>query len=466
MTWAHRRWRGLREDATRRILDDRRDLGPELEHDLDLLVEKTNPLSWSCCIAVPRPVWDDLGGFDERFRGWGFEDMAFQSVVLGLYGAERVSVLPADEEAVGAVAQTIEDEWGEGDRIREALAPLVRPADVYHLHHPRSEERVQQGRPATTASPDYVDNGRLGRRYMVALRRDYGLHDRAGVETPMDDDERDRDIANLIRDDAHFELLARRANRPDWSDWWPTLDELVEGAKEERFGKTSEVAMVVRTGGEDETFEVRSGYLRRSLASLVERVHGPITRRVIYSDWSERFRPELDAIATEFGFYIVGGGHHGYTPAVRRLWRYLEARVSEPFVFLAEDDFVYLRDVELAPLVDALRRASRIRQIALLRGPCYPREFEEGGILGWPDADFSPAEAGTPRARIEHRLFWTMNPSLFARSIASTAWPQVRSSERAFGDLLLRDPRAVFAFAGDGEPWIEHIGEVRSTDAY
>jgi hypothetical protein len=31
----------------------------------------------SSAIAIPRSVWDQLGGFDEKFEGWGFEDSAF-----------------------------------------------------------------------------------------------------------------------------------------------------------------------------------------------------------------------------------------------------------------------------------------------------------------------------------------------------------------------------------------------------
>jgi hypothetical protein len=118
VTWAHRRWRGLSESWTKRVVDDRRDFGAEVDHDdMDILVERTNPISWSCCMVIPRAVWDDLGGFDERFRGWGFEDMALQSIVVGLYGHERID------------------------------------GDVYHLWHPRSEERIGRRQPALTATP-------------------------------------------------------------------------------------------------------------------------------------------------------------------------------------------------------------------------------------------------------------------------------------------------------------------------
>lgn len=33
--------------------------------------------SVSCVVMVPRALWDQVGGFDERFVGWGWEDTAF-----------------------------------------------------------------------------------------------------------------------------------------------------------------------------------------------------------------------------------------------------------------------------------------------------------------------------------------------------------------------------------------------------
>ena len=170
VTWAHRRWRGIREDWTTRIVADKQDyFGPECDRsDIDVLVERTNPISWSCCFVIPRAVFDDAGGFDERFRGWGWEDLAWQSLACGLYGHERID------------------------------------GDVIHLWHPRSEERIVAGEPAYTASPQYIANGRLGRRYMYALRRDHRLTDR---QEPSSAAELKRDLANLQRDDEKFARL-------------------------------------------------------------------------------------------------------------------------------------------------------------------------------------------------------------------------------------------------------------------
>jgi hypothetical protein len=424
VTWAHRRWRGLNEDSTMRIIAERRDFGSEIDNvDMDILVERTTPLSWSCCFVVPRAVFDDAGGFDERFRGWGFEDLAWQSLVCGLYGYERLE------------------------------------GDVIHLYHPRSEERIIKGEPASTASAQYIANGRLGRRYMYALRRDYGRTDRPDAS---DAAELARDLANLKRDDAKFALLQTPAERAQWEDWWPTLEELRDGAKEA--GRS--VTVIVHTGGEPETWKERSGYLRKSLASLVKQVSGPITQRVIYSDWGDQRLDDLRAIGEPFGFYVAGPSEHlGYTGSMKAMWRYLAKRAKGVYVFQAEDDFLFLKPVDLRAMILALEENPQLAQLALLRQAAYPREFENGGILGWPETEFTSA-GSNGRTHLEHRLFWTQNPSLYRRTVTATPWPSGRSSERLFGDALAKDPAVRFGLWGSGEPWLKHIGAVRAGTEY
>lgn len=425
VTWGHRRWRGFAESWTDRWVRERRDFGPELDRDeMDLYVERTNPLSWSCFIAIPRPVWDDMGGFDERFRGWGFEDMAFQSLVSGLYGVERI----------------------EGDLI--------------HLWHPRSDERIILGQSRSTASDDYVRNGLLGRRYMYALRRDHGGHDRAGSASET---ERQRDMANIVRDDRKFLAVAEQRSMPEaaWADWWPTLEELRDGAK--AAGRT--VTVVMHTGGTTDTWRERSAYLRRSLASFAEQVSGPIVQRVIYSDWGEVHRAELEAIAAAHGFYVAGEGHHGYTGSMSRMWNYLGRRAKGEWILQIEDDFTYDRPVDLEPMIDTLRANPHLRQLALLRGPYYARELEAGSVLA---SLPTPTELQNhrPYPFVEHRDHFTANPSLFHRSLTETPWPKGPSSERLFGDAVLADPDARFAYWGSGEPWITHVGATRAGGGY
>lgn len=56
------------------------------------MVEKTFVDSCSSAIAVSRPLWDAVGGFDELFSGWGWEDVAFRCAAETVSGRELVKL--------------------------------------------------------------------------------------------------------------------------------------------------------------------------------------------------------------------------------------------------------------------------------------------------------------------------------------------------------------------------------------
>lgn len=87
--------------------------------------EERHPNTFSGVLAVPRQLWDAVGGFDERFVGWGWEDIAFWSACWAMAGGfERVL------------------------------------GDIYHLAHPSAGEH-----------PHYKENMILGKRYLEAKTR-------------------------------------------------------------------------------------------------------------------------------------------------------------------------------------------------------------------------------------------------------------------------------------------------------
>jgi hypothetical protein len=472
VTWAHRRWRGLHQRETERIVMRPDPFGddPAASTDMDLLVEdtvgdnmaalgwmarmlfpvgpwepdiaeliqRTTPISWSCCVAVPRMVWDDTAGMDERFRGWGFEDGAWAALIRGLYPYRRID------------------------------------GDLYHLFHERSDERIVNGESALTAKPDYVRNALLGRRYMVAAIRDHAVGDLPGEEH-LEAARASLHVRNLKKDDKRFLALAARLRMPEsvaWRDWWPPLEELRDGAKKhndqererERIAERG-ITLVVHSGGTAENWPTRRGYLERSLASLAAHVSGPIVQKVLYSDWDSRVAFGLEQIAGRHGFYVAGGGHYGYTASMQRLWRYVASRALGPHVFLTEDDFIYGRDVDLGQFVDVLETQPHVMQVALLREPTYQSEIDRGGILGWPVESFAHQRQNGHRW-FEHRNYWTANPSLFRRSLTSVPWPDGKSSERLFAEALFRDTQAVAAHWGEGEAYVRHIGEVKAGAGY
>jgi hypothetical protein len=283
------------------------------------------------------------------------------------------------------------------------------------------------------------------------------MHDRP---VPSDAAEMERDIANLRRDDAQAALRAKRLGLPDWSDWWPTLEELRDG----RSPSGASVALVVHSGGAPETWEDRSGYLLRSLASLAEHVDWPWTQRVIFSDWGPQ--PALAAIAQEHGYELAGPEVRlGYTNSMRALWKYLR-KTDATHLFLTEDDFLIDRDVDIEAMASTLDAEPQLAQLALLRHPCYPAEMDPATILGHPRDAFTERRSDGV-AWLEHRRFFTVNPTLIPRWLLAWPWPKGLHSEAVFGRSLFRYRKDVCAaFWGSGEPWISHIGEVRAATVY
>lgn len=82
--------------------------------------------SVSSVVVIPRRLWDDIGGFDEYFRGWGQEDTAFAAAAETFGGITRM------------------------------------PGAVWHFWHPTAKE----GR---KGSESWMRNAAKGQRYRAAI---------------------------------------------------------------------------------------------------------------------------------------------------------------------------------------------------------------------------------------------------------------------------------------------------------
>jgi hypothetical protein len=447
VVWAFQWWAGSTQETADAILSGRQDpdallaelsamyergTANEMGHKpapdvVPAAYEKVNPISWSCFFAVPRAAFDRLGGFDERFAGWGWEDLAFQSAAAGLIGTDRIG------------------------------GPLI------HLWHPRhpglGDDGVNKRR-----------NRQLGRRYMYALRA-LGMHDRP---MPADAEEMERDRLNLLSLMEREETDRRKRpapDLPDWRGWLPTLEELVDSWKAgEPAGPAPLIAFVIRTGGRRETWPARSAYLRETLRTFDAHVDYPRTAaRVIFSDWPASVTEELTAIAEAHGFYVWGqapGTEGHYTSSMQRLWTYLDSRTwAYDQAFIVEDDFAFERHVPLEMMARTLATQPHLVQMALLRDACYQAERDAGGILGHPIDEFALEREGAA-AWLEHRRFFTLNPTLIRRATFNEPWPSGMHSEAVFGRRIFRDKSKRSALWGEGEAWIRHLGEVRAGGGY
>lgn len=114
LAYAHRRHHMLPWPATRRILKGQKPRPTWAEQAVDNTM--------SSCWAISRESWDRIGGFDERFIGWGAEDWMWMCACHAIIGLERVD------------------------------------AFTFHLWHPRDGEADH---------PNYAANIALGNRYMA-----------------------------------------------------------------------------------------------------------------------------------------------------------------------------------------------------------------------------------------------------------------------------------------------------------
>lgn len=98
----------------------------------------------SCCVVVPRALWDEVGGFDERFEGWGGEDEAFHAACAVMGGVRRTD---------GALWHL----WHAASPHHSRTSPLYRQALQLCLRYQRAtKQREMERLLGESRSPDQI----------------------------------------------------------------------------------------------------------------------------------------------------------------------------------------------------------------------------------------------------------------------------------------------------------------------
>lgn len=143
------------------------------------------------------------------------------------------------------------------------------------------------------------------------------------------------------------------------------------------------------------------------------------------------------------------------------------AEVDPDLVVHVEDDFLFVKPLELEAMAKILELRPHLCQIALRRQAWYPSELRAGGIVEKAPEFYRDCSEGALRW-LEHRLFFTTNPTLYRRDLVDLGWPAGARSERAFARRVFADPLTRSAFFGAREepPRVIHIGEERAGYGY
>jgi hypothetical protein len=229
------------------------------------------------------------------------------------------------------------------------------------------------------------------------------------------------------------------------------------------------VALLVITDG-------REDYLARTVDATREHLAGDVTERWMFDDTGDRgYRATLRRRYPEFE-HIDGGHRQGFGGAIRSAWQQLRRRSSAPYLFHLEQDFTLLRHVDVDTMARVLAANPHLVHLALRRQPWNPDERAAGGVVERYPAAYQERGDAAGNTWLEHRLFFTTNPSLYRRSlIVGTDWPDVDHSEGVYTMRLLEHgtpevggDTARFGYWGarDSGVAVTHIGEHRSGVGY
>lgn len=221
------------------------------------------------------------------------------------------------------------------------------------------------------------------------------------------------------------------------------------------------IAILVMTDGRDT--------IEQTIPSAEQQLSGTISERWIHDDTgNEQNARRLERRFPEWTV-IRSSGRSGFGGAIDNAWRILRAKSSARFVFHLEDDFTFPRPIKLGDLGAILDAHHHLAQVALRRQPWNADELAAGGIVEQHPADYTEVtDPTTGLSWLEHRRFFTTNPSLYRAELMARRWPRCPSSEGMFSIELFTDPATRSAFLGarsSGES-CHHIGTTRVGSGY
>jgi len=206
--------------------------------------------------------------------------------------------------------------------------------------------------------------------------------------------------------------------------------------------------------------------IKRTIPAALAMVEG-IDHRVIYTDagdesythWLHTNFPTFDVLESQKRL--------GFGGAIERAWQIILDNYDFDYVFHLEDDFIIEKPVDLKDFMAVLEERPYLQQMALLRQAWNEEEKKAGGIVQQNPDQFVPNQC-RGYSWVEHRRFFTTNPSLYRRELVKRGWPNVKNSEGNFTLELTKDPTVQFGMWGPKftEPWVNHIGNERIGSGY
>ena len=229
------------------------------------------------------------------------------------------------------------------------------------------------------------------------------------------------------------------------------------------------IAVLIFTDGRKECFS-------RTFQSFKENVTAKcISYKIIINDSNDpSFTSWLDINYRHDVDHIE---HHkerlGFGGTIRDTWHKLNKIAGiYDYLFHLEDDFIFNRPINLDDLILILKKNPNMAQVCLLRQPWNQNEVNAGGVWQQRPDRFIEESVDSRSGKIyylSHREWFSTNPCVYPKWVASLGWPEGLNSEEIFWDEKLL-PRTLLTCSYFGSkadpPAVSHIGSGRMGEGY
>lgn len=228
------------------------------------------------------------------------------------------------------------------------------------------------------------------------------------------------------------------------------------------------IALIVMTDGRDDCLT--------RCAVAAENLRGPISEVYVFDDTGDDAYRETLRERWPLYRHRGIGPRRGFGGAIRYAWDVLRDESNADWIFHLEQDFLISRPVDLNAMITTMDDRPYLAQMALRRQPWNAAERAYGGVVEQdPYAYRNSYDPVTGQSWLEHRKFFTTNPSLYHHTLTDLDWPEGDHSEGRFGIRLFQ--KGIADISGDqvwcgywgtrkSDPWCEHIGTARVGTGY
>jgi hypothetical protein len=206
----------------------------------------------------------------------------------------------------------------------------------------------------------------------------------------------------------------------------------------------------------------RKDLIKQTIPCWEKNLSGNFSNKIIIDDSGDSdYRSWLKKTFKGFEIVPVDKDRAGYVNAMKKVFS-VAKEANSPYVFHLEDDFLIKKEFDLNNFVSVLDQNARLVQMAFLRDPWYENEIRDGGTL----RTLVKGGKRISRAKnkdfqwMEHRIFWTCNPSVYPLRITENEWPDRKHSEFYFGRSLFKDKNNRSGMWGgwSDKPLVTHTG--------